>query len=340
VYILKKKKVSEEKNSENNDVDGFSSYSELSLLEQKSLVDLENIIGMSIPEIYFEDLNQQSNGFIVHKGHIVFLRLRNTKILRLPMIIGNLKKLRYLDLAGNSIKNFPVSIKNLKNLKVLNLSGNNFLDNIIKITNYFPKLNLVWFFDSRIKIEANVKEIQIPENRSSITTQNQKSNENNQFSNNKDFFIQVRDILRKSKTNGGLNENEKENKERNPELCESCNNQKMETLFILLDNVRKSPRKLVFEIRLVVAKCTNCHQKRSFSNIGSFKLENLLNLKEILKEEIKFYLNQNYYCSACSKYYKNLKKCPVHNIEMKIPLLVFIRGINQQYTSSYILKTT
>ena len=57
-----------------------------------------------------------------------------------------------------------------------------------------------------------------------------------------------------------------------------------------------------------------------------------------LENNLRESLNQNKFCIKCSKLYKDQDRCSTHNIALKTPLLVFVRGINVQYSVSRLLN--
>lgn len=104
-------------NSFGQELDSLKIYSEPTNLEE-ALKNAENIkiLNLSNQTIQFE------KNFFSKFTNLEYLVLKNDHIKELPIEIGGLKKLKFLDLSGNDFEIIPKEYKNLLNLEELYLN--------------------------------------------------------------------------------------------------------------------------------------------------------------------------------------------------------------------------
>lgn len=71
------------------------------------------------------------------------LGMRHPKLTTLPTAIGQLTNLECLDASYNRIGSLPPEVKNLKKLKYLNLAGNRYLTKLPEVLKELPNLETV-----------------------------------------------------------------------------------------------------------------------------------------------------------------------------------------------------
>ena len=202
-------------------------------------------------------------------------------------------------------------MKNLKKLKELNIWATD-IRNVSKIIGNPPLLKTLWLYDTSI---ANVTEI--------LKTQSKSS-----------------EFLERAKRERNRLQNQIDIKSNQLHKYEACKSEVFNSSEIELEIVRKSPRKLVFTIAAIHVKCKECNniiKITDMSGISNF-FEKISNFIENLQKELRIQLNKNKYCVTCNLYYQNLDMCPKHLTPLTYPKLVFIRGINQLYSASRLLK--
>lgn len=296
--------------------------------EAQFLLALEIIIGEKIPNLELNDYLQARFGFVAKNNRVVCLGLRNKDLLFLPKAIENLNELEILDLSGNSLLGFSDAVKNLTNLKEVSFNGQVIQNFSNGHQNPFPVICKV-IFDSKNKTTTNC--FNQPKRQSH-------SNNTSNFRNDApiDLKSKLQNILERAKRE--RNADKPQNKQSSIIYCDSCRSQNLILVKISLELVRKSPRKLVFKIPAVSMNCSDCNQKKEILNPMPSFLNQIPQIVEKLKSELKFHLRQNLYCQKCNLYYKDLECCPTHDTPLIAPQLVFIRGINQQYTSRFLLE--
>ena len=91
------------------------------------------------------------NGFLGGMQVIKVLDLSNSKLIELPVEIGELVTLQYLNLSHTEIKELPINLKNLVNLRFLIFDGTNCLRRIpSKILSNLSSLQLFSIFHSKV----------------------------------------------------------------------------------------------------------------------------------------------------------------------------------------------
>lgn len=110
VSVLKSPTAPQEKSTENNSVTEETDDAILT----KNKIDLSGKNLTQTPMYIFDETNTEE------------LNLSNNKLTgSLPSQIGNLKKLKILDLSNNNFTGVPAEIGHINSLEVLNLSNNN-----------------------------------------------------------------------------------------------------------------------------------------------------------------------------------------------------------------------
>ncbi|TFF97754.1 MAG: leucine-rich repeat domain-containing protein [Promethearchaeota archaeon] len=302
-------------NKPHNSTSGNPQSQDFKLFKEEAefIKNVEKIADIDLPIIKEENFKKNGFGIVLKDGKIQRLGLANKNIKNLPENIDVLTELRTLNLAGNRIESLPKSMVNLKNLKELNITENP-IKNFPEIIEHLNSVKYVWIFDSKYSIE---------------TSKSQGKSNRKRKTSKVSLFEEL-----------GLSSPKKsEKKQVKIYRCKKCNANltKLNKIELLL--MRRSPRRLVYEIKKAIFQCNKCNQIQSVS-ISRSEISLLKNIKwvEPLRNAIYQDLNNHNWCRICNKYYENEQICPIHKNELELPRLVFIRGLNIQYSSSKILK--
>ncbi|MBN2150481.1 MAG: ATP-binding protein [Candidatus Lokiarchaeota archaeon] len=127
-------------------------------------------------------------------------------------------------------------------------------------------------------------------------------------------------------------------KEKTLAPCAKCGNVNLAVESVSLELVRKSSIKLVFEIAHITVKCDRCHESETTTFMNKPYHADLPGFTDALKRSIHNHLLKNKYCKMCNEYYAG-ERCPTHGLLLTMPSLVFVRGVNLQFSSSTIINS-
>ncbi|MBN1800379.1 MAG: hypothetical protein JW891_02680 [Candidatus Lokiarchaeota archaeon] len=339
-------------NNDRNKVgDKVAFYQEVKLVleEVQFLVALEVMLGQSIPILAESNPGNAIFGFTAKDRHVTGLWLKDKNLYSLPNSIHLLTKVETLELSGNAFNIHSEFVNAFRKL-MEEILGRPIRSNVVKnevaLNSQSKLISSPAPENQRIKtitIIFNSKEKRLLEEEinkelhaRSVTHQERrclKDRLHDILEMRKIFEDTLDDAKKKPLQGHSIGDSSPTNKE----ACSKCGDQNLRCKSLLLDLVRKSPRKLVFVILKLTITCDSCKFDEIVSNIDAETFGSLLNSSEVLARALRHQARQNFYCSECDQYYKERDQCEVHKTPIKPPKLLFIRGINMQYATSKIL---